>query len=1465
MANETKPIACMKKQQPQNNANQLNSSNCNQYTDHEASVDPIKLPSNTSDVPLFQTAGKKTTIEVSEESILKASKLFDDAKKPASHSDGESTLDVPFSQALHHQSSESINYTKPPPYGIAHTMFQTAGKGTAIEICEESLSKAIELFNSNKFGAETAANYRSMDPVSASTLVSCVAGNIDSQQTVQHSYLEPSSKLTFPTFQTAGRGTSINVSTEALLKASKLLDKPVSSSKLDNHSVASHAPNNGVRGASSQVKLPPRKLPMFQTAGKKATIQVSDEGLSKANKLFDCAEAKNVMSTGTAKDDAHDDIDTSRENKQLAKVDDSTKSIPMFQTAGKKAPIKVSEESLSKANRLFDSNETRDKSTHSTKARLSRSPSNSRPSSSPMFQSADNARLSCVGQIFDYDIDEGSGVDYEAAAYSENAIAPDVIPTKQQASAEAAVALPIAGKESIKEAFEESLSKTNDSHRGAVVGGFNIRSTTDSTSVNVQEVDHQNTFQTAGKKAPIKVSDEALSKVEMLFGNDISSGAARDSTLDNPAVANIEQPTKSTNRQVKPSLFGFQTAGKKATIKVSDESFAKVSKLFDNFDSKTEMCQPAASYESVSIKETNNPAQMSTLPMFQTAGKKAAINVSQEILSKVETLFDNDSASLLVSCDGKRQYPNQTPDVNAKLTPPQASFGSTKPSNPSAFPMFQTAGKKMAIEVSEESLSNAKGLFNGDVDQALDKSLAKPSNSNHGVNSAANLAEPASNLPCLSVFQTAGKKTAIQISDGSLSEMSRLFAETSSNTGIGTGTTEEVSVVASCHGSIEKLTTTTAPKANVPSFPMFQTAGKKTAIKVSEESLSHASQLFDYVESSSKTCMASSSLGAHLANSSMVPADESKHLGDGEDLEPSAESASPSIDQSILRQRNGNSRKRNRVRFSFDPADLCAVNQAGICQAKEPKHCTLKEPGSFVTPDGRLSYPLMKGHATDNDSADDLSPTNRLESSSIYTPMHHTNENCDMQSEIKSKRLFGSATEGKSEADTPPVKPRVQRWSAVVDLKGCNKVGLGRFSFHQPTRLKCLENGVSDATLRITSTNANKLRFSAGDGSPLFIVGQRDVPKGSNVGKVADIKNWLLEQGCDESLFTEKWIQNHFRMIVWKLAAMEKSFSDDLGGQYLIYGHVLKQLKERYEKELRLARRPAVRKLLNRDISACMPVILCVSQILRFRSKTDKPGVSKEEVRLELTDGWYALPATVDSVLMQFIEKQKVKVGTKLMICNGSLLGSDDGVDPLDDSYSSSKRDCPLCLSINANSTRLARWDAKLGFVSPKHPKLDGGSLIVKSLVDVFVDGGPIPAIDLIICKRYPKMYLEEVNGQSLHLTEAEDAARQIEYNTRHQRASEKIADLAQKECIEVSDCYPCTSFTCYFELAYVSGTKRNSTMMLLYSGKKCNTQTPQESTTKSSRHLRGSLWTIGLTNAPFYCRAWCLEVSKTQ
>lgn len=51
--------------------------------------------------------------------------------------------------------------------------------------------------------------------------------------------------------------------------------------------------------------------------------------------------------------------------------------------------------------------------------------------------------------------------------------------------------------------------------------------------------------------------------------------------------------------------------------------------------------------------------------------------------------------------------------------------------------------------------------------------------------------------------------------------------------------------------------------------------------------------------------------------------------------------------------------------------------------------------------------------------------------------------------------------------------------------------------------------------------------------------------------------------GVDPKLLAEEWVYNHYRWIVWKLASMERSFPQTMGGRCLTPERVLLQLKYR--------------------------------------------------------------------------------------------------------------------------------------------------------------------------------------------------------------------------------------------------------------------------------------------------------------
>eukprot|EP00586_Coscinodiscus_wailesii_P000068 CAMPEP_0172480112 /NCGR_PEP_ID=MMETSP1066-20121228/5055_1 /TAXON_ID=671091 /ORGANISM="Coscinodiscus wailesii, Strain CCMP2513" /LENGTH=1175 /DNA_ID=CAMNT_0013241137 /DNA_START=62 /DNA_END=3586 /DNA_ORIENTATION=+ len=353
----------------------------------------------------------------------------------------------------------------------------------------------------------------------------------------------------------------------------------------------------------------------------------------------------------------------------------------------------------------------------------------------------------------------------------------------------------------------------------------------------------------------------------------------------------------------------------------------------------------------------------------------------------------------------------------------------------------------------------------------------------------------------------------------------------------------------------------------------------------------------------------------------------------------------------------------------------------------------------------------------------------------------------------------------------------------------------------------CSRHGVKPVVLRVTSSNAAKLRFSPETKEPYFFSGDANLPPGLSpfqaLGKVDDLNTALINQcGCDSSLLTKKWIHNHYQWIVWKLACMERRFAVLLGGHYLTHSRVLHQLRMRYDKELCKAVRPAIRKVLNRDVASSRPMVLCVSQILKTSSSKTQSH-QHQYVKLELTDGWYSLPALLDLPLSTFVRSGKIQIGTKLLICNAVLVGADDGVDPLDNTYCSSRSNCPVVLKIGANATRLAKWDATLGFVPPSQLMQNGGddsSFRLRSFRDVIPDGGTIPLVDIVVCRRVPLLFLvkttnnnsdkgrgcaDDSGNATMILTEVQEMKAQKESEIKRQRALEKAAETAEKTCLQ--------------------------------------------------------------------------------
>ena len=389
-----------------------------------------------------------------------------------------------------------------------------------------------------------------------------------------------------------------------------------------------------------------------------------------------------------------------------------------------------------------------------------------------------------------------------------------------------------------------------------------------------------------------------------------------------------------------------------------------------------------------------------------------------------------------------------------------------------------------------------------------------------------------------------------------------------------------------------------------------------------------------------------------------------------------------------------------------------------------------------------------------------------------------------------SRVLFSASPDTESDQRSNSPRPKIRKDSLRDALR------FGDMSCDPET---CARDGVITVTLLVDSTNACQVRFDAQSGQPLGFVDSVYVQDTKVVGELSDVRKALTSHlGESSTLLTNRWILCHVRWIVWKLASYERRFSDFLAGRYLTYGNLISQLRRRFEFEIIEGHRPALRKILNRDAASTSLMILCVSQIITNGILADKEedtsNCTEAHYKIELTDGWYSIQAVLDSKLSEFLRSGRVRVGTKLLISNAQLVGADEGVDPLDEDYDPASRQCQIGLRLSANATRLAKWNAKLGFVRPSTTccRSSQGLLLVRRVSDILPGGGNIPCLQVTIAKRYPKVYYEKSGdssgsgGTSSILSEAEEDARTMEFEKRTMLAAEKISESIEEELEKV-------------------------------------------------------------------------------
>ncbi|KAK0198815.1 hypothetical protein F5146DRAFT_1021090 [Armillaria mellea] len=262
---------------------------------------------------------------------------------------------------------------------------------------------------------------------------------------------------------------------------------------------------------------------------------------------------------------------------------------------------------------------------------------------------------------------------------------------------------------------------------------------------------------------------------------------------------------------------------------------------------------------------------------------------------------------------------------------------------------------------------------------------------------------------------------------------------------------------------------------------------------------------------------------------------------------------------------------------------------------------------------------------------------------------------------------------------------------------------------------------------------------------------------------------YLKEAGC--SLVTKPWIDNHWGLILWKLAGMtclEPEKEWDEKERRWCWEEVYRQMLYRYEREINQGVRPPLRLIATQDAPSTSPMVLCLSEIKWLENKLLENGEMYHGCpELELTDGWYKIRAQVDAPLTRAIRKGTLAIGRKIAIVGARLDSERKDPQEILEAYNSIK------LILTGNSTHLAPWHAKLGFQK---------ELPVATMHSLTRDGGIIAAMNLLVVKVYPIAYFEFIHTEKGRvnngpLNEKEEMTLRDEWQRRREFEESKLRE----------------------------------------------------------------------------------------
>ncbi|CAO3633040.1 unnamed protein product [Cunninghamella echinulata] len=244
---------------------------------------------------------------------------------------------------------------------------------------------------------------------------------------------------------------------------------------------------------------------------------------------------------------------------------------------------------------------------------------------------------------------------------------------------------------------------------------------------------------------------------------------------------------------------------------------------------------------------------------------------------------------------------------------------------------------------------------------------------------------------------------------------------------------------------------------------------------------------------------------------------------------------------------------------------------------------------------------------------------------------------------------------------------------------------------------------------------------------------------------VENAKEEILKRGTLKNLIPKGWVEHHFGWIVWKLArriCMFPQFMND----WWQPDYIINQLLYRYEREINLGHRSVLKKIMEHDDIPAKHMVLMVADIISATNSNDTSSNNAvHRYQLLLTDGWYAILASIDKRMEEVIKNEKLCIGHKISIIGAQLIGDKSPIQALDSMFIDFEKmtiRTSVRLLISSNSCCRCPWYTNLGYrpnYRRNRPK--------RTLETIHEDGGLVTMLDVIICKKYPMVYMETLDN----------------------------------------------------------------------------------------------------------------------